>query len=264
MSGKRLRRPLSVLTAFVTMFTLTGNAAHAAAPSYRVLVFSKTTAFRHDSIPDGVAAVQRLGQEHGFAVDATEDATQFTDENLAKYRTVVFISTTGDPLDQPAEKEAFQRYIEHGGGFAGVHAASDSGYTWPWYGDLVGAYFKDHPAQQNATVNVIGQGAPSNAGVPTRWTRWDEWYNYRSNPRTVGVRVLMTLDERSYDPGPDAMGDHPITWCHRYDGGRSWYTGMGHTKESYADPLFTEHVLLGGIEMSAGVTRFPCDPGETD
>jgi type 1 glutamine amidotransferase len=260
MSGKRL----TILTAIIAMLTplVAGNAAHAESSSFRVLVFSKTTGFRHDSIPDGVAAIQKLGQEHGFAVDATEDATQFTDQNLARYRTVVFVSTTGDPLDQPEEKAAFQRYIEHGGGFAGVHAAADSGYTWPWYGGLVGAYFRSHPAQQNATVDVVGQGAPSNRGVPKRWTRWDEWYNYRTNPRAAGVRVLMTLDEHSYDAGPDAMGDHPISWCHRYDGGRAWYTGMGHTKESYTDPIFVRH-LLGGIEMSAGVTRFPCTPDDT-
>ncbi|GLY85289.1 ThuA domain-containing protein [Actinoallomurus iriomotensis] len=258
MSGKRL----SLLSALIAMLVLAGTAAHAETPSFRVLVFSRTTGFRHDSIPDGIAAIQKLGREHGFAVDTTEDATRFTDENLARYRTVVFLSTTGDPLDLPEEKAAFQRYVNHGGGYAGVHAAADSGYTWPWYRDLVGAYFRSHPAQQNATVDLVGQGAPSNRGLPRHWTRFDEWYNYQTNPRDAGVRVLMTLDEHSYDPGPDAMGDHPISWCHRYDGGRAWYTGMGHTKESYTDPLFVRH-LLGGIEMSAGVTRFPCDADDT-
>ncbi|HEX6447356.1 MAG TPA: ThuA domain-containing protein [Streptosporangiales bacterium] len=224
----------------------------------RVLVFSKTTGFRHDSIPAGVAAIEKLGQEHGFAVDATEDATRFTDANLAQYDTVVFLSTTGDPLDQPAEKAAFQRYIEDGGGFVGIHAAADSGYDWAWYGGLVGAYFKSHPAQQYATVKVAGQGTAATANLPKRWTRWDEWYNYRSDPR-ADVRVLASLDESSYDPGPDAMGDHPISWCHRYDGGKAFYTGMGHTIDSYSEPLFLDHVL-GGIEMTADQTAFPCDP----
>lgn len=240
------------------------SAAHAetGAPpedGFRVLVFSKTTGFRHDSIPAGVAAVQRLGADHHFAVDATEDATVFTDENLARYDAVVFLSSTGDPVDQPAEKAAFQRYIEHGGGYAGIHAAADSGYQWAWYGGLVGAYFKSHPAQQNATVDVAGPRATSNRGLPARWTRFDEWYNYRTNPREAGVRVLATLDESSYNAGPDAMGDHPITWCQRYDGGRAWYTGMGHTIESYSDPLFLGQ-LLGGIRMAAGVAPFPCGP----
>lgn len=266
MPGKRISF-ISALSALVATFGLAGNAAQAAqaeTPSFHVLVFTKATAYVHDSIPDGAAAIQKLGQEHNFSVDVTDDATQFNDQNLAKYQTVVFVSTTGDPLDQPAEKAAFQRYIEHGGGFTGIHAASDSGYTWPWYHDLVGAYFKGHPAQQNATVDVLGQGAPSSRGLPNRWTRFDEWYSFQSNPRTVGVRVLAKLDESSYNvPADLAMGDHPITWCHNYDGGRSWYTAMGHTKASYTEPLFLSQ-LLGGIEMTAGVTSFPCNPDDTD
>jgi type 1 glutamine amidotransferase len=260
MSGKRSLTLTALLALLIPAFA--GTTAHAADSSFRILVFSKTTGFRHDSIPDGIAAIQKLGRQNDFAVDTTEDATRFTDRNLAKYRAVVFLSSTGDPLDQPAEKEAFQRYIERGGGFAGVHAAADSGYTWPWYGGLVGTYFLSHPAQQNATVDVHGHGAPSNRGLPNHWTRFDEWYNYQTNPRAAGVRVLMTLDERSYDVGPDAMGDHPITWCHRYDGGRAWYTGLGHTKESFTEPLFLKQ-LLGGIEMAAGAARFPCDPDDS-
>ncbi|WP_377269658.1 ThuA domain-containing protein [Peterkaempfera sp. SMS 1(5)a] len=241
-----------------------GAAAHAqtgtaADGSFRVLVFSRTTGFRHDSIPAGVAAIQKLGQEHHFAVDATEDATVFTDAGLAKYRAVVFLSSTGDPVDQPEEKAAFQRYIEHGGGYVGVHAAADSGYEWAWYGGLVGAYFKNHPAQQNATVDIAGPRTVSTRGLPDKWTRFDEWYNYRTNPRDAGVRVLATLDESTYDDGADVMGDHPITWCQRYDGGRAWYTGMGHTIESYSDPLFLGQ-LLGGIRMAAGTAAFPCGP----
>jgi type 1 glutamine amidotransferase len=257
--ARRTRRQVTIFTALLALLLpFAASTAHAD-PAFRVLVFSRTTAFRHDSIPEGVAAIQKLGQENGFAVDATEDATLFTDANLAPYRAVVFLSSTGDPLDQPAEKEAFQRYIEGGGGFVGVHAAADSGYTWPWYGGLVGAYFRSHPAQQNATADVAGKGAPSSRALPKRWTRFDEWYNYQTNPRSAGVRVLATLDETSYAVGPDAMGDHPITWCHRYDGGRAWYTGMGHTKESYTEPLFLGQ-LLGGIRMAAGAARFPCDP----
>lgn len=253
-----LRRCIVALGAALLLPLFAAHAASADDGGVRVLVFSKTTGFRHDSIPAGVAAIEKLGQEHGFAVDATEDATQFNDANLAQYDTVVFLSTTGDPLDQPAEKAAFQRYIEQGGGFVGIHAAADSGYDWAWYGGLVGAYFKSHPAQQNVTVKVAGKGTAATAGLPNRWTRFDEWYNYRSNPR-ADVRVLASLDESSYDPGPDAMGDHPISWCHSYDGGKAFYTGMGHTIASYSEPLFLDHVL-GGIEMTADQTTFPCDP----
>ncbi|WP_182905710.1 ThuA domain-containing protein [Microbispora sp. H13382] len=260
MSRKRLLA-LAALSAIVAP-AFAGTSALAAPAddsAFRVLVFSKTAAFRHDSIPAGVAAIQKLGEENGFAVDATEDANAFTDANLAKYQAVVFLSTTGDPVSQPEQKASFERYIRNGGGFAGVHAASDSGYTWSWYGGLVGSYFRNHPAQQNATVKMVGQGAASNRGLPNRWNRWDEWYNFRGNPRDAGVRVLAELDETSYNPGSGAMGDHPIAWCHRYDGGRSWYTGMGHTKESFSDPLFLKH-LLGGIKMAAGAASFPCDP----
>jgi cytochrome c len=230
--------------------------AAAAAPAFKALVFSKTTAFRHDSIPDGVAAIQKLGQDNNFSVDATDDAF-FTDENLAQYDVVVFVSTTGDPLGTQAEKDAFQRYIQNGGGFVGIHAAADSGYTWPWYGKLVGAYFKSHPAIQQATVKIEDPAHPSMQELPLRRTRTDEWYNYQSNPRG-SVHVLATLDEKSYDVGSDGMGpDHPITWCQDYDGGRSWYTGLGHTKESYTEPEFLKS-LLGGLQTAAGVVKSDC------
>jgi type 1 glutamine amidotransferase len=259
MSRRGIVALLSAAALALPLAATSATAAHAADPAFRVLVFSKTTGFRHDSIPDGIAAIQKLGQDNGFAVDTTEDATQFNDANLAKYQTVVFVSTTGDPLDQQSEKDAFQRYIEHGGGFVGIHAAADSGYTWAWYGGLVGAYFQNHPAIQQATVNVVGQGTASTRDLPNRWTRTDEWYNYRTNPRP-DVRVLATLDESTYNDG--GMGaDHPISWCHPYDGGRSWYTGMGHTKESFTDPLYLSHVL-GGIKMTAGAAKFNCDPDD--
>lgn len=265
MMNRRIAALVSAAALALPLSVTTAATAHADGPDFRVLVFSKTTGYRHGSIPDGIAAIQKLGQEHNFAVDTTEDAGAFTDENLAKYKTVVFLSTTGDPLDQQAEKDAFQRYIEGGGGFVGVHAAADSGYTWSWYGGLVGAYFRDHPSIQQATVNVAGQGTPATEGLPNRWVRTDEWYNYRSNPRQ-NVRVLATLDERTYNPtgysGGSMGADHPISWCHPYDGGKSFYTGMGHTSESYTEPNFLSH-LLGGIEMTADQTKFNCDPEDT-
>jgi type 1 glutamine amidotransferase len=262
MLSKRIAASVAALAFSVPLAAATnaqaGQATHRS-DTFRVLVFSKTTGYRHDSIPAGIAAIEQLGQEHHFTVDATEDSAQFTDANLKRYRAVVFLSSTGDPLDQPAEKSAFQRYIEHGGGYVGIHAAADSGYDWAWYGGLVGGYFKSHPAQQNATVDVTDPRAPSEQGLPRQWNRFDEWYNYRTDPRAAGVRVLASMDESSYNVGPDAMGDHPITWCQRYDGGRAWYTGMGHTIASYTEPLFLKQ-LLGGIKMAAGTASFPCGP----
>jgi cytochrome c len=223
-------------------------------PEEKVLVFSKTTGFRHPSIEPGRDAICAFAGADGIAVDWTEDAAGFTTATLEQYDAVVFLSTTGDPLDA-AQQTAFEEYIQGGGGFAGIHAASDTEYDWPWYGELVGAYFESHPANQDATVKVSDAEHPSTAGLPQRWERHDEWYNFRSNPRG-DVHVLATLDESSYTGGADGA-DHPTAWCHNYDGGRSWYTGGGHTNESYAEPQFRQH-LLGGIKWAAGLADGEC------
>ena len=219
------------------------------ARSGRVLVFSETTGFRHDSIPTGRDAICRAAGRDGIAVDWSEDSAVFTADTLARYDAVVFLSTTGDPLDG-AQQAAFEDYIRKGGGFAGVHAASDTEYEWPWYGGLVGAYFKSHPAIQEKTVEVSDRKHPSTASLPQRWRRTDEWYSFRSNPRG-DVHVLATLEAGE-------MGvDHPIAWCHDYDGGRAWYTGGGHTKASYGEAAFRRH-LLGGIKWAAGLAEGEC------
>jgi cytochrome c len=228
-------------------------AASLSAQQYSVLVFSKTAGFRHTSIPNGIAAIQQLGAKNGFTVTATEDSSLFTAANLAKYKAVIFLNTTGDILDAD-QKAAFESYIQKGGGFAGVHAASDTEYKWPFYGKLVGAYFLSHPKIQTATVNVTDRTHPSTAALPATFSRTDEWYNFRTNPRGE-VHVLTLVDEKSYTGG--TMGDHPLSWCHEFEGGRVWYTAMGHTEESYTEPLFLDHVL-GGIRYAAGVAPANC------
>jgi type 1 glutamine amidotransferase len=223
--------------------TLSTAPACAADAPYKVLVFSKTAGFRHSSIPNGIAAVQALGSANNFTVTATEDANAFTAANLAQYQTVVFMSTTGDVLND-AQQTAFEAYIRGGGGYVGVHAAADTEYSWPFYGSLVGAYFESHPAIQPATLTVQDHSHPATAHLGARWSRTDEWYNFRSNPRP-GVRVLITANESSYAGG--TMGaDHPLVWCQSFRGGRSFYTAMGHTTESYDEPAFRAH-LLGGL-----------------
>lgn len=187
-------------------------------PTFSVLVFSKTAGFRHDSIPAGIAALQQLGRQRGFSVEASEDAALFTDERLATVKAVVFLSTTGDILNA-AEQAAFERFIRRGGGFVGVHSASDTEYDWPFYGALVGAYFSGHPDIQSATIQIEDAGHPSTTALPRAWGRRDEWYNFRKNPRGA-VTVLATLDERTYSGGTMAP-DHPIIWSHTYEGGRS-------------------------------------------
>jgi type 1 glutamine amidotransferase len=251
----RFLRTTALLAAAAVAVSVCTAPAASAAPAFRVLVFSKTTGFRHDSIPAGIAAIQQLGQQNNFAVDATEDDTRFTDANLAQYAAVIFLSATGDPVSTQAEKDAFQRYIQHGGGFVGIHAASDSGTSWPWYGQLVGTYFKQHPAQQNARVVVQDPNHPSTQGLPTQFTRFDEWYDFQTNPRPT-VHVLTTVDESSYT-GATMGADHPMTWCHTFDGGRAWYTGMGHTAQSFTEANFL-HLLLGGIQTAAGALPANC------
>ena len=218
--------------------------------SRRLLVFSKTGGFRHASIKDGKIALQKLATEHNYAVDFTEDASVFADANLARYDAVVFLLTTGKILDDN-QKAAFERYIRAGGGYVGVHSASDTEYAWSWYGGLVGAYFDrihGHSKVMQATIHVTDRTHPSTLMLPAIWIRTDEWYNFATNPRGR-VNVLMTIDERTYKGG--TMGaDHPIAWYHEYDGGRAWYTALGHTSESYYEPLFLDH-LWGGIIYAA-------------
>jgi type 1 glutamine amidotransferase len=254
--SRTLRATALLVAAALALFApMVSTASAAPTAAFRVLVFSKTTGFRHDSIPAGITAIQQLGAQNNFAVDATEDDTKFTDTNLAQYAAVIFLSATGDPVSTQAEKDAFQRYIEHGGGFVGIHAASDSGTSWPWYGQLVGSYFKQHPAIQQATVRIEDPAHPSTTGLPTAWVRTDEWYDFQTNPRP-NVHVLTTLDESTYSGG--TMGaDHPNTWCHNFDGGRAWYTGMGHTIQSFSEPNFL-HLLLGGIQTAAGAVAANC------
>ncbi|MET7870876.1 ThuA domain-containing protein [Streptomyces cyaneofuscatus] len=232
------------------------TAAAAADPAYDVLVFSKTAGFRHDSIPAGIAALRQLGAANNFTVTATEDAAAFTPANLTGYEAVVFLSTTGDVLNA-AQQTAFEGYIEAGGGYVGIHAAADTEYDWTWYSGLAGALFKSHPHIQPATVKVEDRAHDATAHLGPTWQRTDEWYDYRTNPRS-SAHVLASLDESTYSGGTMG-GDHPIAWCKDYRGGRAFYTGGGHTQESYADSAFRRH-LLGGIRWAAEMTEADCRP----
>ena len=216
----------------------------------RILVFTKTSGWRHSSIPFGIEALRKLGEAHGFRPDFTEDAAVFREENLRRYRAVVFLNTTRNVLNG-AQQTAFERYIQAGGGFVGVHSAADTEYEWPWYGKLVGAWFANHPNHPNvrsAAVDVVDRTHPATRALPERWERSDEWYSYRSF--YPAINVLAQLDEESYDGGTNGAY-HPIAWYHAYDGGRAFYTGLGHTDESFSEPLFLEH-LLGGIRYAMG------------
>ncbi|MDT0615887.1 lectin [Streptomyces lancefieldiae] len=236
--------------------SVTAENRAAADPAHEILVFSKTAGFRHSSIDDGIAALRDLGTANNFTVDATEDAQAFTTANLAQYKAVVFLSTTGDVLNA-TQQTAFEQYVQGGGGYVGIHAAADTEYDWPFYEGLAGALFHSHPAIQSATVKVEDRAHDATAHLAGTWQRTDEWYNYRTNPRT-SARVLASLDESSYSGG-NMSGDHPIAWCKEHQGGRAFYTGGGHTDESYSEPAFRRH-LLGGIRWAAGMTEADCRP----
>ncbi|MEU8331581.1 ThuA domain-containing protein [Micromonospora sp. NPDC048839] len=255
---RRLRPVLGAALAALAVIACTTPAtpASAADAPYDVLVFSKTAGFRHDAIPVGIQTIRDLGAANNFTVTATEDANTFTTSNLAQYEAVVFLNTTGDVLNA-SQQTAFESYIASGRGYVGVHAASDTEYDWPFYGNLVGAWFASHPAIQQANVKVEDRGHAATGHLPQTWTRTDEWYNYRTNARST-AHVLATLDESSYSGG--GMGaDHPLSWCKSYNGGRSFYTGAGHTQASYAEPAFRSH-LLGGIRYASGRSKADCRP----
>jgi len=236
----------SLIIPFVSFIMLVSHPA----ANKKVLVFCKTAGFHHTSIPAGIKAIQELGNQHNFSVDTTTNAELFTAANLKQYATVIFLSTTGDALNAEQQK-AFESYIKGGGGFVGIHAATDTEYDWPWYGNLVGAWFKSHPAQQTATLDVVDRNTIATKHLPQHWERKDEWYNFKWMTAEK-IIILIKIDEKSYAPGDGAMGDnHPMSWYHDYDGGRSFYTELGHTDESWSDPLYLQHVL-GGIEYAMG------------
>ncbi len=216
--------------------------------SPRVLVFTKTAGFHHASIADGVAAIQKMGKKHHFTVDTTSDAAFFVEDSLRHYSAVIFLNTTGNVLNHVQQAD-FKRYIQSGGGYVGVHAASDCEYHWPWYGQLVGAYFDDHPRPQEAKL-VIHKDShfPVTDSLPQPWKRKDEWYNFRKMPKDVNV--LVSIDENSYEGGTNGA-EHPMVWYHHFDGGRSFYMELGHTPESYSEKPFLQ-LLWAGIKYAIG------------
>ncbi|GAA1809782.1 ThuA domain-containing protein [Luedemannella flava] len=220
----------------------------------RILVFSKTTGYRHESIPAGVDALRRVAAGAGFAVDATEDPAVFTVAALRTYSAVVFLQTTGPVLDA-ARRDAVAGFITGGGGFLGVHAAILAEPDWPFYRELLGTEFVGHPDVQRGVVSVVSADHPATAGLPARWERVDEWYDFAGHP---GMPVLLTVDEGSYAGG--GMGDgHPIAWCHSRLGGRMFYTALGHTVEAYSEPEFLAH-LAGGLRYVTGEGPTAPDP----
>jgi cytochrome c len=220
----------------------------------RVLVFYKNTYYFHESIPAGASLIHQLGIENNFDVDTTADSKVFTEDNLKKYSAVVFLNNADNKgnLLNNLEKIAFERYIQAGGGYVGIHAATDAEYDWTWYTKLAGGIFNGHPDDHYvAELTITEPNHPSTKVLPLKWSFKEEWYNFKKLNKDV--HVLMTVDEKTYKGGTN--GDyHPIAWYHEYDGGRAWYTALGHRKETFGDSLFKKH-LLGGIQFAMGENK---------
>lgn len=248
----QILHPLPILLTLLALLLFNVVPAYAKQKG-KVLVFCKTAGYHHQSIASGIVAIQKLGAENGFGVDTTVDAEKFNYENLKQYKAIIFLSTTGDVLNDK-QQEAFKKYIESGGGYMGIHAATDCEYDWAWYGNLSGAYFGGHPMQQVAKLNIVDPNNISTKHLPNPWTRKDEWYSFKWMAKDL--HVLITIDEKSYNLGRiKPMGNHPMAWYHKYDGGRAFYTELGHTDESYSDPLYLKHIL-GGIEYAMGIKHY--------
>ena len=257
-------------------------------PPFRVLVFSRTAAYRHASIPAGIRALERLAAASAasadtFTVRATEDPAVFAPASLAAYRVIVLLQCSGEFLtDPPSQLAALRDFVHGGGGIVAVHCASFALASSPWYARLIGAAFENHPDPQRGRVRIVdprhpiiaaslgnGSGmrqlsaadaaADADAGESERGWEWewdwlDEWYNFKMHPREANpdLHVLLTVDEASYAGGAHGE-DHPVAWCHEFDGGRCFYTALGHFDEAYEDDGFMAQ-LLGGILWAARVT----------
>jgi type 1 glutamine amidotransferase len=215
-------------------------------PTPAILVFTKTTGFRHDSIPAGVAAVERIAAELGYETEHTEDAGVYNPLDLARFAAVAWVSPSGDILDE-LERAALADFVTGGGGWCGIHAASTAERSWPFFRELVGARFIGHPPGCTpGEIDVVDTEHASTAHLPKRWSWTDEWYSFDERPKDV--EVLLEADEDTYDTADLAMGNpHPIAWHRRLEQGRCFYTALGHAEEAYADPDFLAHVK-GGLE----------------
>lgn len=250
---------MAYLVGLVFLMSLYVPIAHAQKANWQkvsVLVYTKNgEGFVHDNIANSVEAINELGQLHGFKVDVSDDPSLFTDENLKQYDALVFSNTNNDVFDNDAQRVALMRYIQAGGGFVGIHSASGTERNWKWFKQLLGATFYWHDRSQTFTVNILDPTHPSVAHLPEKWERAsDEFYYLKQmnvNLRVIAVNDATTLDGEN-DKRLDTFGDvFPSVWCQEFDGGRSWYTSLGHNKEDYKEDDLRNHIL-GGISWVIG------------
>ena len=216
----------------------------------RVLLYTKNgTGYVHDNIPASIEAVKALAAEHKFSVDASDDPAVFTDDNLKKYNALVFSNTNNVVFDTDAQRVALMRYVQAGGGFVAIHSASGSERTWKWFAGLLGGAFSRHAPIQKFGVRILDRTHPSVAHLPERWERDDECYylvKMNVNMRILAVNDLSAIQDPKEKP--TTFGDvFPSVWYQEFDGGRQWYSSLGHRKDDYARPDLRRHIL-GGIQ----------------
>jgi len=223
---------------------------------FKALLFTKTDGFHHESILEGVSTIRMLANRHNFTVDWHENASIFNDKALENYSVVIFLNTTGNILNDE-QQAAFEKFIRAGKGYVGIHSASDTEYEWPWYTKMVGMMFKIHPQNQTAYLKVENTNFPGMERFPAKLLWTDEWYEF-SERKSDDLKFLVSVDEKSYNPNVKwgtnegkGMGNfHPISWYHPYDGGRAFYTALGHIPLTFSDQIFQNHIY-GGIFWAA-------------
>jgi uncharacterized protein len=232
-----------------------GSIAGFSQKQFKVLLFTKTAGWHHESINEGVTAIRKLGERHLFDVDWQENTAMITEKNLAQYQAIIFLNTTGDIFNDEQQK-AVEKFIQSGKGFVGIHSASDTEYDWAWYTKMVGMMFKIHPQPQTAYLDVVDNKFPGLDRFPKRFMWTEEWYEF-GELKATDLKYLITVDEKTYNPyakwGANegkGMGLHPISWYHNYDGGRAFYTALGHIPASFTDQTFLDHIY-GGIYWAA-------------
>lgn len=251
-----MKAPKSVLTFFIIQIFFYSMTT--AQMQFKALLVTTTRGWHHESIHSAVLAIQELGTKNYFDVTLFEDPNSFTDKNLEQYQVVIFLNTTGDIFDS-AQQKVMERFIQSGKGYVGIHSASDTEYGWDWYTKLVGRMFHIHPVIQTARLNIVDTSFPGLQGFAGNKLWTDEWYEF--GPEKIsGLNYILAVDESSYNPKvqwADKKGEgmgkfHPIAWYHNYDGGRAFYTALGHLPSDYSDPIFLNHVYAGIFWAATG------------
>ena len=248
----------SLIAIILIQFTI-GKTAFSQSKQFKALLVTTTKGWHHESLHAGVLAIQQLGIKNHFDVVLQESPTYITDKNLEQFKVIIFLNTTGDILDSAAQK-VMERFIQSGKGFVGIHSASDTEYDWDWYNRLVGRMFHIHPAIQTAKLNVVDSTFPGIMGFAQAGLWTDEWYEF--GPEKVNdLKYILSIDENSYDPKAQwgekkglGMGKlHPVAWYHNFDGGRSFYTALGHVPAVFSNPIFLNHLYAGIYWAATGI-----------